>query len=181
MRIAYADPPYPGMAKKHYSHDEKCAEVDHKELIEHLETFDGWALSSGANLSALQYVVPLLPEGVRVCCWVKPFCSFKKNVTFAYAWEPVFIKPVRKIPSTEPTCRDWVAANITLKRGLSGAKPHDFCKWMFTALGAKEDDEFIDLYPGSGAVQRAWDIFSKTAEQPTMFADYQDLLSSGKA
>ena len=41
MRLAYADPPYPGQAKIHYSHDPKCAEVDHEELIKQLEQYDG--------------------------------------------------------------------------------------------------------------------------------------------
>ena len=29
MKFAYADPPYIGQAKRHYSHDPLCAEVDH--------------------------------------------------------------------------------------------------------------------------------------------------------
>ena len=32
MRIAYADPPYPGQARKHYKRDPRCAEVDHAAL-----------------------------------------------------------------------------------------------------------------------------------------------------
>src|SRR5690606_18814655 len=74
LRLGYADPPYIGQAQKHYSHDERCAEVDHAELIARLEAeFDGWALSFGVNLPALQEVVALLPEGSRVAVWVKPF------------------------------------------------------------------------------------------------------------
>ena len=34
--VAYADPPYIGQARKHYSHDPNCAEVDHAELIDRL-------------------------------------------------------------------------------------------------------------------------------------------------
>ena len=50
MKIAYADPPYPGQAEKHYSHDPRCAEVDHAKLIGRLDRdHDGWALSSGAD------------------------------------------------------------------------------------------------------------------------------------
>lgn len=169
MRICYADPPYPGQAKKHYSHDPRCAEVDHKKLIDYLCTFDGWALSSGANLKAMQYVIPLLPDTARVCAWVKPFASFKPGVTLAYAWEPVFISPARKRPRDLPTVRDWVAANITLKKGLSGAKPVDFCRWLFEAMGAQPGDIFLDMYPGTGIVGKEWEIFNKTAPQPVLF------------
>ncbi len=161
MRIAYADPPYPGMAKKHYSHDPKCAEVDHEKLISDLMEYDGWALSSGANLAALQYVIPLLPEKTRVCAWIKPFCSFKPGVTLAYAWEPVFIYPTRKRPRELPTLRDWVSANITLKKGLAGAKPPAVCQWLFNAIGAQPGDEFFDLFPGTGVVGREWETFDR--------------------
>jgi hypothetical protein len=158
VRIAYADPPYPGQAKKHYSHDPRCAEVDHAELIACLDSeYDGWALSSGADLAAMQTVIPLLPAGVRVCVWVKPFASFKPNVTLAYAWEPIYVKPARKRGRDLPTVRDWVSANITLKRGLSGAKPDPVCWWLFDAIGADPDDTLDDIFPGTGGVSRAWD------------------------
>ena len=158
MRLAYADPPYPRQAKKHYSADPRCAEVDHAHLIQTLEEdVDGWALSSGADLFAMQYVIPLLPEGTRVCPWVKPFASFKPNVSLAYAWEPIYVKPARKRERDVPTVRDWVSANITLKRGLSGAKPDPVCWWLFDALGMTPEDELVDIFPGSGAVSRAWE------------------------
>ena len=157
VRLHYADPPYPGQAKKHYAHDPQCAEVDHAALIRNLEeSSDGWALSSGADLAAMRLVIPLLPDGVRVCPWVKPFASFKPNVTLAYAWEPVYVKPARKRGRELPTVRDWVSANITLKRGLSGAKPEAVCFWLFDALGAEVGDDFSDLFPGTGGVGRAW-------------------------
>ena len=50
MRIAYADPPYIGQAKKHYSHDPKCAEVDHAKLLLQLQNYDAWALSMSAAM-----------------------------------------------------------------------------------------------------------------------------------
>lgn len=49
-----------------------------------------------------------------------------------------------------------MSANITLQKGTSGAKPNDFCYWLFELLGAKAGDDFHDLFPGSGAVSRAW-------------------------
>lgn len=42
MNFAYADPPYIGQAKAHYSEDPRCAEVDHKALIQTLERYDSW-------------------------------------------------------------------------------------------------------------------------------------------
>lgn len=57
---------------------------------------------------------------------------------------------------TAATVRDYVSANITLQKGTSGAKPNDFCYWLFELLGAKAGDDFHDLFPGSGAVSRAW-------------------------
>lgn len=153
MKIIYADPPYIGQAKKHYGSDE----VDHKELIAHLIQFDGWALSCSSP--SLQILIPLMNEvtlDYRVGIWVKPFCAFKPNVNPAYAWEPVLFKPARKRGREKLTVRDWVSSSITLMRGLPGVKPDTFSFWLFEILGAATDDEFIDMFPGSGAVSRAW-------------------------
>ncbi len=154
MRIAYADPPYIGQAKKHYGPNAR--EVNHDLLIRHLcdEFPDGWALSLSSP--TLRAILPLCPEDVRVAAWVKPFCAFKVNVNPAYAWEPVIWRGGRKRARSEPTVRDWVSAVITLKRGTSGAKPATFSWWLFDLLGLKASDEFIDLFPGSGAVSNAW-------------------------
>ena len=151
MRIAYADPPYIGQAKKHYDSEE----VDHQKLISHLEMdFDSWALS--CSTPSLKELLPLCPDNVRIAAWVKPFCIFKPNVNPAYAWEPVLFKTTRKRDRDEKTVRDWVSANITVKKGLSGAKPEDFCYWLFGLLGMEETDEFFDLYPGTGIISQCW-------------------------
>jgi hypothetical protein len=85
LRFAYADPPYIGQAKRHYSHDPRCAEVDHATLIARMnaEFPDGWALS--ASSPSLGVIVPLLPDGWRIGAWCKSFCAFKKGVRPAYA------------------------------------------------------------------------------------------------
>jgi hypothetical protein len=49
--------------------------------------------------------------------------------------------------------------NITLKRGLVGAKPPAFCFWLFQLLGAKPDDEFSDYFPGTGVVSKCWKTY----------------------
>ena len=142
-----------------------------------METFDGWALSAGNNLASWRVIMPLLPDGVRVCAWVKPFASFKPNVTLAYAWEPIFIKPSRAIPRTEPTCRDWVAENITLKKGLAGAKPPAVCRWLFRAMGADKSDTFLDMYPGTEIVGNMWNAFCGNVEtQGDLFPPRLDAL-----
>ena len=156
MRAAYADPPYIGQARKHYGPGAR--EVNHELLISHLLEFDAWALS--ASSPSIFQIAPLLPHGTRVAAWVKPFCVFKPNVNPAYAWEPVFFFGARKRDRSEPTVRDWVSANITLKKGCVGAKPEGFSVWLFELLGLRCNDEFIDLFPGSGAVTLEWDRWS---------------------
>ena len=161
MRFAYADPPYIGQAKKHYAkHPDFAGEVDHKELIDRLsdEFPDGWALS--ASSPSLHVILPLCPLDVRVMAWVKPFAIYKPGVNPAYAWEPVLVRGGRKLGRDRKTVRDWVSANITLKRGLVGVKPVAFCNWLFSVLGAESGDELVDLFYGSGAVTEAWNAYT---------------------
>lgn len=149
MRFAYADPPYLGQARKHY----KMPEVDHEMLIERLcrDYPDGWALS--ASSPSLRFLLPLCPPTVRVMAWVKPFCSFKPGVNPAYAWEPVLVQGGRRRGRTQPTMRDFVSANITLRRGLAGAKPDAFFQWLIDVLNVQEGDTLDDLYPGTGRLR----------------------------
>ena len=153
MRLAYADPPYIGQAKKHYGSEE----VDHNRLIRELCHYDGWALSCSSP--SLRMLLTLTPAAVRIGAWVKPFCSFKPGVNPAYAWEPVLFVSARSGQRDRPTVRDWVSVNITLKKGLSGAKPEMFSRWLFDVLGADPSDEFYDIFPGTGAVTSAWEAW----------------------
>lgn len=157
MRFAYADPPYIGYAKRYYSHDPQCAEVDHAKLISELMQYDGWALSCSSP--TLAFVLSLCPEKVRVGIWVKPFCSFKPGVNPAYAWEPVIFHGGRKRTRQQQTVRDWVSEVITLKKGLTGVKPKKVCWWIFEVLNARRGDDLVDVFPGSGAVTKAWEEF----------------------
>lgn len=151
MRIAYADPPYIGQANRYPERQE----VNHQELIDRLCSYDGWALSCSSP--SLLTILPMCPTDIRIGVWVKPFCSFKPNVNPAYAWEAIVFKPARSGNRNIPTIRDWVSANIALKKGLVGAKPEQFCFWLFELLGMLPDDEFDDLYLGTGAVTKAWE------------------------
>ena len=164
MRVAYADPPYPGQAAKHYAdHPDYAGEVDHVALLRSMDhEYDGWLLHTSSV--ALPHVLAMADyvgvTGYRLMAWVKPFAAFKRNVSVAYAWEPVLVKPCRKpVVSGRVVMRDWIAESITLRRGLAGAKPDAVCRWAFEMLGLEPDDELVDLYPGTGAVTRAWETW----------------------
>lgn len=160
MTFAYADPPYLGQAG--YYRDRPDWEIwndpeTHRELIARLvrDFPDGWALS--LHTPSLRTILPMCPPEARTCGWFKTFASFKPGVGQAYAWEPVIVMGGRKRGRDEPTVRDWCAVPITLRRGFTGAKPRGFCRWLFDFMGARPDDTFADLFPGSGAVTKAWD------------------------
>ena len=164
MKIGYADPPYPGQAKKRYGdHPDYNGEVDHAVLLSNLDRiYDGWCLhtSSVSLRDVLRTMDKVLrqPERVRIMSWVKSFAAFKPNVPVAYAWEPVLVKEARlPVVKEGMVYRDWHMEPITMQRGLPGAKPERVCTWLFEVMGCEPDDDFDDIFPGSGAVQRAWD------------------------
>lgn len=162
VRFAYADPPYFGLAEKFYGklHPEAAAYdklETHAALIERLNTeFDGWAMS--LQSPALKHILPLCPDDTRVMAWVKPFASFKPGTNPGYCWEPVLVRGARvKRSRTERTVRDFTSCNVALWKGFKGAKPEGFCYWIFAVLGIRPGDQFIDLFPGSGAVGMAYE------------------------
>jgi hypothetical protein len=165
MRFAYADPPYLGQGKKRYSEHPEAGVYDtvegHQQLIERLcdEFPDGWALSMSSV--TLRTLLPLCPEDVRVMAWVKPWAVFRKGVNPAYGWEPVIVRGGRKHRVSQPTVTDWIAVSITRQRGTVGAKPEAFVWWVLSVLNVKADDEFVDLFPGSKAVSRAWEAWQR--------------------
>jgi len=159
VRIGYADPPYIGCAHLYKDHPDYGGEVDHVRLIEKLQSeYDGWLLHASATPTSIAVLAPLVEKtGARYCSWVKGFAAFKRNVPVAYAWEPVIIKAARKpVVSKRQVNRDWIQESITMKRGLTGAKPEAVCHWGFELLGARPEDELHDLFPGTGAVTKAW-------------------------
>lgn len=159
MKIAYADPPYIGCAHLYRDHPDYAGEVDHVELVDRLESeFDGYILHAGAHNGSESILAPLMAQvGARKCVWVKQFAAFKKNVPVAYAWEPVYIKACRKpVVSKRLVMRDWVMCPITMRKGLTGAKPEAVVHWALEIAAARPDDELHDLFPGTGAVTEAW-------------------------
>lgn len=169
MKIGYADPPYINCAHLYKDHADFAGEVDHAELIERLQSdYDGWILHAAATPASMAILAPLVAAtGARWMSWVKGFAAFKKNVSVAYAWEPVIVKAARKpVVSKRLVNRDWIQESITLRKGLTGAKPSKVCQWAFEMVGARPEDELCDLYPGSGAVGKAWSDWQRLFALP---------------
>lgn len=167
MRIAYADPPYIGCAHLYKDHPDYGGEVDYEKLLASLEQdYDGYILH--ASSTSLPLFSHHIPAHSRLMAWVKPFAAFKKNVSVAYAWEPVIVKAARKpVVSKRLVMRDWIDCPITMKRGLTGAKPEKVCHWAFEMVGARPEDELFDMFPGTGAVTKAWMSWQKLFLLPT--------------
>ena len=177
MRFAYADPPYLGCCGLYgHFHKEPYGCWDdfeaHLILVQHLTDRypDGWALS--ASSPSLRTILPMCPPDVRIGAWCKTFSAFKKGVRPAYAWEPVIFwrgrNPNTGHPHAPPekggkqnTPKDFhevkdggILAPITLKKGLTGAKPESVCEWVLDLLNVQPGDEVVDVFPGTGVMGR---------------------------
>lgn len=212
LRLAYADPPYPGRSRKYYGdHPDFAGEVDHAELISRLtSTYDGWALSTSAD--ALPALLPICPRGVRVAAWHRGERPNLRARGPQNAWEPVLFAggrlrvaaagqdvsraaaveddASRRSCTTARVLEDTTAHHLVNATGsgdprdasgvlprridsliyrpgnrttdparVVGAKPAVFVRWIFDLLGALPGDEFVDIFPGSGGVARAWRIY----------------------
>lgn len=173
LRLAYADPPYPGLARRYYAdRPDYAGEVDHEELVGRLEADypDGWALSTNAR--SHRRILDLCPPDTRVAIWVRG----SRPVSSAWpanAWEPVLYRGGRQLaPEEGITTRTDVLVYAARGRGterekVTGAKPAAFIWWLFDLLGAAPGDDLDDLYPGTGAIGRAWRIFQDGRPQPS--------------
>lgn len=163
LRLAYADPPYPGLARRYYeAHPDYAGEVDHRSLLEKLSRFDGWALSTSAR--ALPDVLALAGElgleELRVASWIRGPRPHRTAPLLA-GWEPVCYRPARP---PERQVVDVLVGPVprprpTLPGSVVGMKPPVFCSWVFGLLGARLGDELADLFPGSGIVGRSWELY----------------------
>jgi hypothetical protein len=148
-----------------------------------LEFPDGWALSTHVN--ALRFLWPAAPPKSRLCAWVKTFASsmFLHTVGPMRFWEPVVVRVgSERHEDRRVSPRDWVSAPTGPghTEPFKGAKPRAFSLWLFDvlALGQHPDDEMVDIFPGSGAVTRAWQDYRASAvlrrdgnTQAALFAD----------
>jgi hypothetical protein len=175
MRFAYADPPYPGRSRKYYGdHPDYAGEVDHAALVESLQAFDGWVLSTAAD--ALQDVLALCPPGVRIGAWVRGERPHRTARGPLNAWEPVIYSGGRARPVAVAgeddasrcagTARRTDVLVLTSRPRMAdphrvvGSKPAAFARWSFELLGATAGDELVDIFPGSGGVARAWEAYT---------------------
>lgn len=169
MKFAYADPPYLGCGSLYTKHHPDALIWDdpetHRKLVERLndEWPDGWAMS--ASVPSIPVLQPMLPIH-RLCVWVKPFAIFKPNVGVAYAWEPVFVVGGRRRTREQPTIRDWFSCEITLRKGLVGAKPAPVVHWILDLLNVQKGDGVYDLFPGTGVVGKC--IEARISGRPTL-------------
>ena len=163
LRMAYADPPYPGFAWRLY----RQPEVDHESLVKRLVQYDGWALSTSAK--ALGDVLALCPADVRVCAWVKPIGAAPATYGLHNTWEPLIVSPGRRL---RPGTRDWLSAQPARLNGtLIGRKPLAFCAWLFECLGMVPGDSLDDLFPGTGIVGRSWSVVGRSADDDASLVD----------
>lgn len=147
----------------------------HRRYIDWLQVMypDGWAVCASAP--SLRLLLPMMPDDIRIGVWVKTFSAFKKGVRPAYAWEPVIWRGGRN-PSagfrhappekggkqntpkdffeTHTQVNEGLACPITLKKGLTGAKPEDFCRWVLDLLNVQPGDTVVDVFPGTGVMGR---------------------------
>jgi hypothetical protein len=158
-RFAYADPPYPGKA----GYYPERQEVDHASLLEQLLAggWDGWGLSTSA--AALRDVLPMCPVGIRVAVWRRQHRPTRSRRPLN-AWEPLIVYGGRELathaPQTVLDHLDYRGRYDSFPGALVGMKPPEFAVWMFAQLGAQPGDELADLFPGSGAIGRAWTLYT---------------------
>jgi len=160
MKFAYADPPYLGNGKRRYTpHHNNPGEYDtkqaHIDLVNRLvsEYPDGWALS--CNPKDLSWLLPSMPDDIRVCAWTKTFHQIRVNVSVQYAWEPVIFRGGRDMRHRRPMTRDWASGCIAMRKGLPGAKPKYFFDWVVAMLGYQNGDVVDDLFPGTNGLSDA--------------------------
>jgi hypothetical protein len=165
MRFGLADPPYVGNSRLYKGHPDYQGEVNHMSLIRRLGEFDGWALC--LSIKSLRSILSICPEDVITLAWFKPIAPPLGDHR-RYNWEPVILRPVRRpAPGYVPLAHISSPPQFTWrekpKEHVIGEKPLSFCHWIFAAAGLRpEEDELIDLFPGSGAVTKAWKTFQLT-------------------
>jgi hypothetical protein len=164
VRLAYADPPYPGQAKRHYGdHPDYAGEVNHRNLLDDLcANYDGWALSTSNQALPLILHWCLARGPVRTLAWCKPIAPPFPG-RGVYGWEPVVVHwarpPASDLRDTITVSPEQYTFRPKPEGYVTGSKPPAFCQWLFAWLGARPGDDFTDLFPGSRAVSDAWATF----------------------
>lgn len=188
MKLAIADPPYPpfigsggrkNRASRWYGDKQRSPKdkpADHHPdaeqwddpaahqalLAQLLDQYDGWALATSPDGLA---VYQPLPNVCRIMAWIKPNACPGSHRLLS-SWEPVIVYPPKGRRSNRGgvgAMRDVLVANAP-RRGFHGAKPAEWTHWVLSALQFNPATDTIDdLFSGSGAVQQAIDLFTRTA------------------
>lgn len=170
--FGYFDPGYIGLAAKYYKgQPDFRGEVDHPALIQRAlaSGYKGFALSLSVSLLSLKTIINALPEELlqptsggpppaRLCSWRKPHAVPAATRGAHNTWEGLLVVGGRRLAPGIPDSLQALPA-----RGwghLPGRKPIRFCAWLFNLLGMLPGDELVDVFPGSGAVGRAWRVLS---------------------
>lgn len=159
MKFAYADPPYYQLGKKLYEVHHPQANIwddkqTHIDLITRLtnEYPDGWALS--CNPRDLTWILPHCPEDIRVGSWCKTWHQIRPTST-QFSWEAVLWRTIKKDPK-RPMIRDWIIGAATKQKGLPGAKPHYFNRWILDLLVYDHNEDSLDdIFPGTNGMAAA--------------------------
>lgn len=162
LTIAYADPPYMGQCGS-YGHfhndggpmpwDGECwddSTTQERLLVWLKDNCDGWAFS--CNPTDLER----FSRYGRVGAWTKTWHQIRPT-TVQFAWEPVIFRLSRSDNTRNPMVRDWLSCPTARETGQRGAKPDLFNDWILDLTVYEPGDDFTDLFPGSGGMQRALD------------------------
>lgn len=175
-RLAIADPPYPPLYGERHdtaaglprlttrsravrwygNRHPAAAEWDsldrHRRLLLDLvDGFDGFALATTPD--GLGAYHPL-PAAARILVWVRPN-AIPSNARILSMWEAVIVlTPPDRRRRGAGAVRDVLTCPAPGR--FPGAKPAAWTRWILDALGYDPDeDELLDLFPGSGAVANA--------------------------
>lgn len=180
MKLAIADPPYLGRARRWYGdgrghsggrgradeHPEANKWDDpkaHELLVDELEAeYDGWAIAMTPD--SLSTYLRVAPVASRVASWTRGN-AIPSGARVRSLWEPVLVRvpDERRAHGTGAIVDDVLTAGIT-PGGFPGRKPEAWTHWVLTMLGYDpEVDELVDVFPGSGAVAAAAANYTRPA------------------
>jgi hypothetical protein len=136
----------------HHAAAEWDAPARHRQLLEDLvREYDGWVIATTPD--GLAAYGPL-PVGCEVLAWVKPN-ALPGGGRLRGTWEAV----IAYIPYDRRPGRGVVNAHLIESHqpnGFAGSKPAAWTRWVLAVLRYDPETDIVDdLFPGSGAVQRA--------------------------
>lgn len=185
MHFAYADPPYLGRAEYYRAHHADAMAWNdpetHRALIVRLQAEypDGWALSLSER--SLRIILPMCPPEARVAAWMTDRPRFAgRAIPVRKHFEPLIFCGGRPYADTGNRAADFIVtrqerlpagqqryamvkSDLRAGRTFVGRKPASFALWLLDLLGWLPGDTIDDLFPGTGAVTRAWRTVSTQA------------------